>query len=219
MQALLLDLDGVLVNSESLVRPRWAELAARFEVPLREDDLSERMLGRRTIDVLEDVFGLDPETARRVVAEGVDDQSENVRLGRLPEVPGAVDFVRSAKRSGLRISVVTSASLANATAALTQLGLLGQLDALVHAGTCDRGKPFPDPYIEACRQLGVDPADAVAFEDSLAGVAAVKSAGVRCVALSTSQPPHRLSAADLVLDDFRGHTPTSIALALARTRA
>ncbi|HUY52940.1 MAG TPA: HAD family phosphatase [Streptosporangiaceae bacterium] len=215
MRAILLDLDGVLVISEPLVRKGWNKLARERGILLREEDFRTRILGRRTVDVLEDVFGLDRHAARSLVAEGIDDKSAELRDGaELPPVPGAVEFVRKAASSGLKIAVVTSASAANAGLALRHIGLHELVGELVDASSPRRGKPYPDPYREGCRRLGVAPGDAVGFEDSLAGVAAVKAAGVRCVALATSQPRAALVQADLVIDDFRGHSPKSIAAAL-----
>jgi sugar-phosphatase len=179
---------------------------------LREDDFRTRILGRRTVDVLQDVFGLDREAAELLVANGIDDKAEELRNGaELPVVPGAVEFVRRAASRGRKIAVVTSASEANAELALRHTGLREFVGELVAASSARRGKPFPDPYLEGCRRLGVEPGDAIGFEDSLAGVAAVKAAGMRCVAVATSQPRTALAGADLVIDDFRGHTPESVA--------
>jgi HAD superfamily hydrolase (TIGR01509 family) len=215
MRALLFDLDGVLVISEPLVRRGWNDLAKRHGIELREEDFRTRILGRRTIDVLQDVFGLDHDVAEALVEKGIDDKSDELHGGaELPPVPGAVEFVQAAVADGFRIAVVTSASEKNARLALRRIGLLDHIGELVNAGSLARGKPHPDPYLEGCRRLGVAPGAAIGFEDSLAGVAAVRASGARCVALATSQPQPALADADLVIDDFRGHTPQSIAAAL-----
>jgi sugar-phosphatase len=213
VRALLLDLDGVLIISEPLVRNGWNRLAEEHGIVLREEDFRTRILGRRTVDVLQDVFGLDRTIAGELVANGMDDKTAELRGGaELPAVPGAVEFLHQAAASGLKIAVVTSASATNAEFALQHIGVRECVGELVAASSQRRGKPFPDPYLEGCRRLGVSPGEGIGFEDSLAGVAAVKSAGLRCVAVATSHPRAVLAGrADMVIDDFRGHSPESIA--------
>ena len=80
--------------------------------------------------------------------------------------------------------------------------------AIVGSGEYERGKPAPDCFLLAARKLGAEPAECTVFEDSEAGVAAGKAAGMRVVALKLpDHPPQDLSAADLVLDDLSKFDP------------
>lgn len=115
---------------------------------------------------------------------------------------GAVELVHRLHRRGVALAVVISARRVGAEAKLAAPGLLGYFSTLVVAEDVAGGKPHPEGYRLACRRLGVDPSQVVGFEDSPSGVAAVKAAGMRCVALATSHDPRTLDAADLVVPDL-----------------
>jgi sugar-phosphatase len=95
------------------------------------------------------------------------------------------------------IAVATNTRRSMAEVILRQSGLAGRFDA-VATGDEASPKPAPDVYLAACRALGVAPADAVGLEDSPTGVAAVKAAGMTCVAVP-SDPSSDVSAADLIV--------------------
>jgi sugar-phosphatase len=96
-----------------------------------------------------------------------------------------------------RVAVVTSATLPLARARLGGAGL-GLPSVLVTPEAVERGKPAPDPYLEAARRLGVDPADCLVVEDSPAGVASGRAAGAQVAAVTTTHEAGDLAAADAV---------------------
>jgi len=146
-----------------------------------------------------------------LIARGLDDKTDLVaREGGMSEIPGAVDFVRMSRSSGLRLAVASSASAPNVRLALGTLGLLDQFDAVVTSADVTLGKPAPDPYVEAARRLGVRPGDAIVFEDTIFGIAAAHAAGARCVGVATTLTRDQLSEANLVIDDFRGLEPAQV---------
>lgn len=118
--------------------------------------------------------------------------------------------MRASKTAGLRVALASSASAPNVRLAVDTLGLGGQFDAVVTSADVRRGKPAPDPYLEAARRLGVSPRDAVVFEDTTIGIASAHVAGARCVAVATTLTRDQLSAADLVIPDFHDQDPTRL---------
>jgi HAD superfamily hydrolase (TIGR01509 family) len=94
--------------------------------------------------------------------------------------PGARELVRSLEgRLGLAVASNTDRDLVSL--ALRKVGLLDAFAVIVSGADVGRAKPHPDVYLAACDALAVDPGDAVAFEDSSAGVQAAKAAGMTCV--------------------------------------
>ena len=92
------------------------------------------------------------------------------------------DCLRQARQLGLHLGVVSSSSSSWVTSHLKRLSLLHLFDVVGTREDAERSKPFPDLYLTALSRLGVAPRAAVAIEDSANGVAAAKSAGIRCVA-------------------------------------
>ena len=112
-------------------------------------------------------------------------------------LPGTAEFLASLPAD--RWAVVTSATRRLADARLDAVGILPK--TLVTADDVTRGKPDPEPYLLAARQLGVDPARCVVFEDAPAGLQAGRAAGMTTVALATTHEARELTA-DLVVGDL-----------------
>ena len=210
VEAFLFDLDGVLVDTTRIIHAGWTRFAAARGLIVPEKDYPRAIYGRRTREILIDYFGLGPDEADSLIAEGLDDKTDIVRELGLAEIPGAAAFVRAADAEGLRHALVTSASPANVQLALDALSLRDAFDAVITAADVRVGKPAPDPYLAAARALGVEPAHAVVFEDTIPGIRAAHAAGSRCVALATTMQRSDLSEADLVIDDFRAIDPAQV---------
>ena len=178
VSALLLDLDGTLVDSEPIHRAGFqAWFAARGWA--YDDDVARVFTGRRADDVFRTVDGPwrggDPQ---EMFAEIV----SLVPRDRLPEpVPGARDTIERARRAGIPLALVTSADSRWAAKALASLGGLALFDTAVTRDDIERGKPDPQCYALACERLGADAGAALACEDAPDGVRAAAAAGVGSV--------------------------------------
>ncbi|TDE36095.1 HAD family phosphatase [Actinomadura sp. 6K520] len=200
--AAVFDLDGTLIHTEPRNRAMWSRLFDAHGVPY-DDALIASFAGRRGLEVLGDLAHLFPGRPVEELFEQV------VAYGALPGMPaiapvgGAVDLVRSLADAGVPLAVVTSAERRYAEGLLDGLGIRDLLDIVVTAGDVGTGKPHPEGYLAAARDLDVPPEEAVGFEDAPAGVAAVKSAGMTCVGVSTTQPAGALAGADHVVADLQ----------------
>jgi len=119
-----------------------------------------------------------------------------------PPLPGAVELVRGLQgRVPLAIASNTARPLV--LMALEASGLIDAFDAIVTADQVERGKPDPDVYLRACELLGVPPGQAIALEDSAAGVISAKAAGLTVIAVPQFAEVD-VSAADHVLETLEG---------------
>jgi HAD superfamily hydrolase (TIGR01509 family) len=175
------DMDGLLVDTEHLWVVAETELLRRHGVRFTAAD-AQATHGRSIEDTivayaarLEDAH---PEALRIELTELM---RAHYEAG--PDVrPGARELVRAlAGRLPLAVASNTDGELVRL--ALAGAGLLDAFGAVVTGVEVERAKPYPDVYLAACRALGVRPSDAVAFEDSPAGVRAAKAAGLTCVAV------------------------------------
>lgn len=127
------------------------------------------------------------------------------RLGLAAEpMPGLLSVLDRAEAEGWPLAVVSNAPTENAHAMLAAIGLEGRFGTIVLGDDCPRGKPDPYPYAEAMHRLGVDPDDAVAFEDSRAGLTSAAAAGAFAVGVASSLTAENLTVAgaQLVIRDF-----------------
>lgn len=192
-QAILFDLDGVLVDSTLAVERVWRKWAAEHNVD--PELVMENAHGRRSIETI------------RIVAPELDAEAENLRVENMEisdkegivAILGAAELLSSLPSE--RFVVVTSATAALASARLRYAGL-SVPDRMVTADHVVQGKPSPEPYLKGAATLGVAPKDCVVFEDTPAGVESGKAAGMRVIALTSTYPAAELRRADAVIDSL-----------------
>jgi mannitol-1-/sugar-/sorbitol-6-phosphatase len=178
VDAVLLDMDGTLVDSDAAVERAWRAWADEQGVPMAE--LLPRLHGSpagTTIRALRP--DLDDDAVDRAVQFQLGLQYDD--LAELRALPGAHELLATLDRLHLPWAVVTSADRRLAEARLAAAGIEPPL--LVTIEDSARGKPHPDPYLEAARRLGVDPARCLVVEDSQPGIDAGHAAGAQVAAL------------------------------------
>ena len=204
IEAVVFDLDGVLLDSEEIWDRARAELAR--ERGGRWHDRAQRdMMGMSSTEwsrYMADVIGL-PEPPEEINREVVRRLTELYRE-ELPAIAGAREAVeRLAARWPLGLASSSNRELIDL--ALELLGVEHLFTATVSSEEVARGKPAPDVYLEAARRLGVDPTTAAAVEDSHNGILSAKAAGMRVIAIPNAHfPPDEdaLAEADVVLDSL-----------------
>lgn len=200
------DLDGTLVLTEGRNTVVWRRFFQAYGIGY-DDDLAHHVMGRRAEDSLVELMHLLPDRSIDELVREVNDIELGVPLSDVQPVAGAVHLVRRLADAGMPLALVTSAGRAYAQDLLRELGLLEPFAMMITGEDVARGKPDPEGYLAACECLGLAPASVVGFEDSRAGVAAVKSAGMVCIAVATNQPRELLAAADIVIADFEDLEP------------
>ena len=176
-RAVLLDMDGTLVNSDAVVERTWHRWAARYGLDgAYVYGISHGRPGHETMAELLPDRSREQNLAeaRELTAEEASDMD-----GVIP-VPGAARFL--AHLAGVPHALVTSATDAIVCARMGGVGL-PLPPVVITADQVSAGKPAPEGYLKAAAALGVDSADSVVFEDSAAGLAAAKAAGMRVVGI------------------------------------
>jgi HAD superfamily hydrolase (TIGR01509 family) len=212
VDAVVFDLDGVLVDSEHV----WDEV--------REDLARERggrwheraqadMMGMSSTEwsrYMHDVIGL-AESPEEIDAEVVRRMQERY-AAEIPLIDGAVEAVRRIGGS-FRLAVASSSNRPLIDLVLERAGLASFFEATVSSEEVERGKPAPDVFLEAARRLGVAPERCTAVEDSANGIRAARAAGMRVVAIPNRRYAPRadvLDEADVVIDAISDLTPNLV---------
>jgi len=213
IEAVVFDVDGVLIDSE----PVWERVRRGFVADRGgrwPDDAQDRMMGMSTAEwsrYISEDFGvaLAPgQVAERVVAAMTAEYREH-----LPLLPGAVEAVR-ALSGRWRLAVASSAPKSLIEAVLDASGLRACFAAAVSSEEVDRGKPFPDVYLEATARLGVPPERCAAVEDSSNGLRSAAAAGLTVIAVPRPEyppSPDALGQARVVLGSLTELTPAVLA--------
>jgi HAD superfamily hydrolase (TIGR01509 family) len=209
IEAVVLDLDGVLLDSEQ-VWDEAREQLAKERGGRWHENAQRDMMGMSSLEwsrYMHDVIGL-PEPPEEISREVVERMAKLYRE-HLPVVPGAREAVeRLAARWPLGLASSSNRELIDL--ALELLGVQQLFKATVSSEEVARGKPAPDVYLEAVRRLGVEPTHAAAIEDSENGIRAAKAAGMRVIAIPNQHfPPaeEALTQADVILRSLEELTP------------
>jgi mannitol-1-/sugar-/sorbitol-6-phosphatase len=186
IRPILSDLDGVLVDSQAAIMRAWHTWGAHNGIASAAiDALPHGRPSREVIEIL--APHLDPAVESLVV--------ERLEVGDtdgIVALPGAHELFAGTGP----LAVVTSGTLPLATARLRRVGLPVP-SVLVTPERLARGKPDPEGYLLAARELGADPADCIVLEDAPAGVQAGRAAGMHVVGITTTHDPAELDAHEL----------------------
>ncbi|MEZ4562450.1 MAG: HAD family phosphatase [Thermomicrobiales bacterium] len=209
-EAVIFDMDGVLVESEHLWEENWVRYSGMHGYTWLASDTA--MVQGMSV----------PEWARYLVGRiGSDDPDHimedivanmiaSLHNGRVELLPGSYEMVTTAA-ARVPVAVASSASFRFIEAVLEATGLRPSFSAVVSSEQVPGGKPAPDVYEEAARRIGVDPRRAIAIEDSSNGLRAAAAAGMHVIALPNQTYPPRPDALALCAkiatsaDDVRGY--------------
>lgn len=184
LQALLFDFDGLVIDTEWTEFQAWQEMCQRHGVELSLETWLP-CVGRgpttRVFDPYDYLIAQLGSALEREVIEAECRRRNLELIGAQPLLPGVKDLIMAAKERGLRLAVASSSTRAWVSGHLERLGLLDLFDALACGDEVAYTKPHADLYLKALEKVGAQAEQAIAFEDSLNGMLAARSAGIFCV--------------------------------------
>lgn len=203
LKAALFDFDGVLVDTEKLYDVFWDEMGERYHTGIPH--FASHIKGTTIDGLIEKYFADRPEEEKKQIIAESNHFDWNMPM---PPMPGSFEFVRMLKAHGVQIGLVTSSDDKKLAHAFHELPFMeGLFDTIVSANRITRGKPDPMCYRLAAQDFKRKPEDCLVFEDSFAGIQAGKGAGMRVIALSTTNPAAQLEGkADYVIPNLAGRT-------------
>ncbi len=212
MDAIVFDFDGVIVDSEPLHYEGFARALQSVDIPLKRDDYYTSYLGYDDHDCFHKVAqdlgrDLDEQRIRQLI-----DQKSRWMQKTLQEtiepLPGAVALIRKLSDQGVPLAICSGALREEIQIAARRVGVLDCFRLIVSARDVEAGKPDPEGYAKALSLLSQDvgkplaPERSLAIEDSPAGIASARSAGLSVLAVTTSYPARELSEASRIVNSL-----------------
>jgi len=204
IEAVLFDMDGVLVDSEQFICQAAILMFSEKGLTVHEKDFipfigmgENRYLG----GVAENYnfpFNIDIDKKRTY------DIYREITKGKLAPLPGVTEFIRICREKNLKIAVATSADEIKMRINLNEIGIPAEtFDATVNGLEVERKKPFPDIYLEAAKRLNINPLNCLVVEDALNGEKAGKNAGCKVLAITNSFAAEEFLYAEWKSPDLR----------------
>lgn len=183
------DMDGTLIDTEKYFRRFWPKAAAAFGYEMSDGQaLSMRSLGRPFAPAqLKEWFG--PETDYQAIrAKRTEMMEAQLAIDGLQLRPGAVEILTELKERGIPAVVVTASPIERTERYLTEVGILQYFDRIISATQVAEGKPSPDVYLLASKEVGFPTEECLAVEDSPNGVMSAYRAGCKVVMVPDQTP-------------------------------
>jgi beta-phosphoglucomutase len=203
LRAVIFDMDGVIVNSHPAHKKAWLKFLELQNRNVSNDDLDFIMEGRKREEILRHFLGEVPDDQLRILGH----QKEQIfreEAVHVKVIDGLADFLQNLAAAKIRLAVASSGSSGRVNDILNSLGLRRYFQVVVTGDQVTHGKPDPAIFRLTCEYVGVQPSEVLVFEDSVSGVRAAKSAGIRCIGVATNGViPMLLEAgADQIIPDF-----------------
>lgn len=206
LKAVIFDLDDTLINTWPWHRQAMDAALKPYGVQLADLDPTKLhyIVGRRTRDAFEylrhelgvSASVIELENARRPIFDALHGASMSL-------LPGAKELLERLKASGLRLVLVSSGKEHYVVSVLKKWQIDKYFDDIIGGDEVMKGKPDPEPYLNALKYLRLPAADCVVVEDSQSGIESAKAAGCYCVAVRNSNiPPQDYSKADQLVDSL-----------------
>jgi HAD superfamily hydrolase (TIGR01509 family) len=199
VRAIAFDFNGTLSDDEPVLCEIFVELFAEHGKPLSAQEYFDHLAGYSDPEIVHRWLGPDhPADEQEVIDERIRRYRAAVADGHTIHEP-----VREAVRyaaARVPVAIVSGAMRAEIEPVVESAGLAPLLRVIVAADDVVHGKPHPEGYLKALVLLGAEPGDVLVFEDTEAGIASATAAGLRVIAKRGTLDPHRLAAAEEVVD-------------------
>lgn len=211
LRAVIFDMDGVLVDSESrhypILRNLLAEYGCQYTLEMfrRYCGVPEKEMWPQLLK--ETGLCANPE---ELFQKHWERYWQDIDSNGLPAFPGTLPFLRALKECGYQLAVASATLLDTVTEFLDRLGYLECFDSIVSSQSCAHGKPEPDVFLLAAERLKVAPEDCMVIEDSANGMLAAQRAGMKWIGFNGAKIPADVSRAPFTFSNYRIITPEQL---------
>jgi HAD superfamily hydrolase (TIGR01509 family) len=200
-EAVLMDMDGVLIDTQQSILAFWQRVASTYHVHLTQEDIDQHISGCSALHTMTTLLPPLDEPEQLSLFRDLHEYEASLSY---QEVRGAIALLREFKRRHIPVALVTGAGQWKVDVVLQQLDLEPLFAVRVTGDDVQASKPAPDGYMLAAHRLGKEPQACVVFEDAVNGVLAALAARTVCIGIRTTAPACALLAAGAacIIPDF-----------------
>lgn len=203
-RAVIFDLDGTLIDNNSYHRRTWEKYLERRGKKISEEEFNANMNGRTNEDAIKYIFGkeITQEEAMKYTLEK-ESLYREIYQPFIKPISGLIDFLETLKSKNLPMAIATSGIQPNIDFLFENIPIKKYFKAVVNSSHIKKGKPDSEIYLKAALLLDVPPKNCLVFEDAVVGIKSAKAAGMKVIAIATTQPKEELFEADLIVNDYQ----------------
>ena len=212
MKGVIFDWDGVVIDSSAQHERSWEILAQEVSKPLPEGHF-KLGFGKKNQVIIPEIlqWTLNPDEVQQLANRKEEIYRELLIDSGVDILPGARELLTALREEGIPAAVGSSTPKGNLDAIFSLTGLDEYFKAVVCGDDVTNGKPAPDVFLLAAQKLGLPAADCLVIEDAHAGIEAARRAGMRVLAVATTNPLQELHMATDAVESLTGITPARLA--------
>lgn len=212
-RAFIFDMDGTLVDNMRFHTEAWGKMLAENGVAMNAHDFMVKTAGKTNREILPTVFGDISDEKIDELGKRKELIYQELFLPHRQAVNGAVEFLGTAKKLGIRTAVASAAPVSNVDYILDGLDLRKFFDAVTTAEDVTNGKPDPEFFLKSAEKLNVAPENCIVFEDAVGGFEAAHRARMKSIGIATVNSVEDILKLDSVVeahDDFTNLEPENL---------
>lgn len=203
VKAAIFDLDGTMLDNNSFHLKSWIEYLKDMGRNISEEEFNASFNGRTNKDVIQYIFN-QPMNAEEILRYSLEKEAVYRKIYKpyIRPVNGLIAFLEILKNKNISMAIATSGIQPNIDYMFEHIPIKSYFNFVVNSGHITYGKPHPEIYLKTASLLNVKPENCLVFEDAIVGIDSAKAAGMKVVAVATTEPKENLHGADFIVDDF-----------------
>lgn len=203
VKAVIFDLDGTLLDNNSFHRKTWEKYLDNIGRHISEQEFNTHLNGRTNKDAIAYIYGKDmsDEEAMKYTLEK-EALYRQIYWPYIKPVKGLIDLLEIFYKKNIPMAIATSGVLPNIDFMFEHIPIKKYFKAVVNSSHIKKGKPDPEIYLKTASLLQVPPQNCLVFEDAVVGIDSAKAAGMKIIAISTTQTKEELSGADMIIENY-----------------
>lgn len=201
--AIIFDMDGTLMNNNPYHFKAWQAFYKKYHRHFTLEDYKHQISGHTSTEIFQTFFG------KVMTPEEITTHSNEKNLlyrelykPYIKPLDGLIVFLNEIKAAGIPMAIATSGSPANVRFMFENIPIEHYFSHVIDASDVIKGKPDPEIFLKAAQSVHANPQKCVAFEDSFAGIASAKAAGMKVIGITTMEKREEMKDTDLVIDDY-----------------
>lgn len=203
-KAVIFDLDGTLLDNNSYHRESWVEYLTSIGRHISEEEFNKNINGRTNKDVVEYIYGKN-KSDEEITKHTLEKEALYRKIYKpfIKPVNGLIEFLEILKNKNIPMAIATSGIQPNIDFMFENIPIKKYFKTVVNSSHITKGKPDPEIYLKVALLLNVPPKNCLVFEDAVVGIRSAKAAGMKVIAVATTQPKEELAVADMIVDDYK----------------
>lgn len=202
-KAVIFDLDGTILDNNPFHLQAWKKYLEQIGREMTDEEFNKHLNGRTNRDVVKYLYGSDQ--SEEQIWHHTNEKEALYRLIYKPyiqAVPGLIEMLEILHKHDIPMAIATSGIKVNIEFMFENVPIKKYFKAVVDSSYITHGKPHPEIFLKTAEILNIPPADCLVFEDAVVGIKAAQAAGMKVIAVATTESRQAIEIADKVIEDY-----------------